>query len=158
MTESTILADIDLNYLKNYVNDAKDDYIPISLNNKSITISKLKKVIETNINICACLIKSVCECGTSTCDCEDDIYYSILNCEVEMSKIKLCFKENIDLLKKNYYIKIFTYDMMDNEIHIMHIDHENKIIKVMLDNPKIFSKLNIDSILCNQNKLIVNLK
>jgi len=154
---NTILGDIDINYLKKCNDTKDDDCIPISLN-KSKAVDKLKNIIETDNNICACLVKSVCQC-TTTCDCEDDIYYSILKSKMDSTKIQLYFKENIDLIKKDYYIKIFTYDTTDSEIHIMHINPDAQCIKIMSNEMlKTFITLDTEKISCSKNKLSIIFK
>src|SRR5271155_3881065 len=106
---NSILEEINIEYLKKLIEYDEDD-IPIVINKDKNTINKIKKIVDS-FNTCACLKKITCECK-DICECEDDVYYTISTTEFKYPNIKLLFTESIDLLKKEYSIKIFTYNQL----------------------------------------------
>jgi hypothetical protein len=168
-----ILDDLNIDFLKSYNNQLiydsissnnkssnfsyEDSDIPIVINKDTKTINKLKKLIEST-KICACLVRSFCECK-ELCDCEDDVYYSTNKTELNYPYIKFSFAETVDLLKKEYYIKLFTFDQYDNEVQVMHIDYTNMKLTIMPNH--IFTDktlFNMSTVSCSAHELLILLK
>jgi hypothetical protein len=93
----------------------------------------------------ACLQKIDCKCSDS-CSCDDNIHRTIHDVKLKMTNdtcaINLKLKGDFQLIKKDYKLKIFSYDDKDNEVSVFNVDYNKLKLYVtgILPNLKFYIK------------------
>ena len=116
-------------------------------------LSNFYQILKKN-KLYACLRKLKCVCeDKNNCHCDDDTYHIVtevkmITVDKDTAELNLKIKGDFDLVKKDFMLKIFTYDDNDNEVQIFNVDH-NKLklyIDCMPVNIKFYIK---EKILCS---------